>query len=257
MKKIIVPNPTKDNLTDQFIALTQTLAEIGKETDVIFDFSEQKKIYPLTILPLYTYMHDRNNKINPPSIAGAKIPITCFSNTPDIKTRDNLIYDFGEKLYITMGGIEGTKDAIFYPIIELITNIFEHSHKDEGWAFGQLDPGKKHLDICIIDTGRGLRESYLQEKKLKLTDEEAIGQAIIGNSTKPENERGFGIKTSIKVVYKGLKGSFIMMSGKAALLKDNNSEEFITLDKAIWGGVVLAYRIPLPTGPIDMYQYVE
>jgi len=276
MQKITVPTPTKDNLTDQFISLYQVLLEIIKGNDITFEFSRSEKIYPLITLPLCALIRDKSykyllakssvlksNGINFPhgtnkiKATEYQIPIIFLSNKPTAQARDQLIGDFVEKLYTFMTPVAGVKDAIFHPISELIANIFEHSHKDEGWAFAQLNSGKKCLDICIVDSGRGLRESYKQEKNFNISDADAIGQVMIGNSTKLYNERGYGVRSSKKLICQGLKGSFLIFSGKAALIAESRDEELIELDKAIWNGVVLAYRIPLLKEPINIYPYLE
>lgn len=267
-----IPSPIKDTLTDHFISLYQVLAQCKKTDDITFNFSHLEKCHPLIVLPLCCYISEQNcgysipkgfdvvgfpkgtNEINLKSDA---IPILFLSNTLALELRDKLINDFVEKLYRVMGQIDGTKDAIIYPLSELITNIFEHSCKEEGWVFAQLNSEKSFLDICVVDSGRGLRESYKQEQKLNISDEDAIGQVIIGNSTKPDKERGYGVRTSKKLICKGLKGSFLIFSGKAALISEYLDEKLVKLDKDVWGGVILAYRIPLLTEPVDIYPYIE
>ena len=249
MQNIVIPEPQNNSLVAQFIALHQVLAEIKKSPKVSFDFSNLKEIYPLTILPICAYIQDtgssyiclKNPKINSyleknkfPNgtkellANSSNLPINLLSNFPDIKTRDELIYNFGKKLYEMMGSVEGTRDALFYPISEFTTNIFEHSKKAEGWVFAQVDKQKNILDICIVDSGRGLRK-----------------------------ERGFGVRTSKNLVCDDLKGSFLIVSGSAALITEGKDEKLLELDKPIWNGVVLAYQIPLPKGPVDIYKYVE
>ena len=141
---------------------------------------------------------------------------------------------------------------------ELITNVFEHSKKDSGYIFAQFYPQKDYLDICIVDCGRGFATAYKEEKGLNLTDEQAITEAMMGNSVKEDKERGYGLRTSKNVVCKALKGGgFILISGSCALVATNRSEKLVFLRDFHWQGAIVAYRIPKPTGDIDYLKYVE
>ena len=152
---------------------------------------------------------------------------------------------------------DGAINAIYYPIEELVGNIFEHSKSDEGFIFGQYYPNKEYLDICIVDNGRGLKGSYEEEKSLNLTDEEAIRKVMSGYSVKSNVERGYGVWTSKKVVCEGLGGSFILLSGSAALISHQAKDRVVELPDFYWQGVIIAYRIPKPKEPFNISKYVE
>jgi len=172
--------------------------------------------------------------------------------------RERLEALFSEKIYETLGSISGAQNAVCYPIAELATNIFEHSKKDLGFIFGQFYPKKDYLDICIVDCGRGFARAYKEEKELDLTDEKALIEAMEGNSVKKDKERGYGIRTSKNVVCNALKGGgFILISGSCALVSVGQRERLVSLPNFYWKGSIIAYRIPKPTGPIDIYQYLE
>ncbi len=172
--------------------------------------------------------------------------------------REQLVSLFEEKIYETLGNVSGARSAVWYPISELITNIFEHSKKDFGYAFGQFYPNKGYLDICIVDCGRGLANSYKEDGGLNLTDEEAITEAMRGKSVKKDKERGYGIRTSKEVVCKALNGGgFILISGSCALVSTKQGDRLVSLPNFYWQGVIISYRIPKPTGAIDYLKYVE
>ena len=183
-------------------------------------------------------------------------PISILKRSADTE-RERLESLFQEMIYKILGATEGTRSAIYQPISELVTNIFEHSKSDEGFVFSQFYPNKNYLDICIIDCGRGLPGSYKEEKGLSLSDGEALIEVMNGHSTKANKERGFGVRTSKDVVCRGLGGEFIMLSGSAVVISNEKEEKMVNLPDFSWHGVVIAYRIPKPTGPIDIYQYLE
>ena len=249
MQKITIPDPENETLTAQFIALYQVLSRIDRHQGFSLEYSPRKKQYPLITLPLFVCGHDQRIMTT--------LPITCFSNKVGIKARDKAVEEYIENLSNVFGQIDGAENAISLPIFELVSNIFEHSRKEEGWAFAHLDKQKKYLEISIADSGIGLTESYRRGKNLKLSDADAIGEAIIGNSTKSEYERGYGIKTSKNIICKELKGSFLIFSGKAVLIAEGKEEKLIELDKSVWDGVILGYKIPIPEKPVNIYPYLE
>jgi len=154
--------------------------------------------------------------------------------------------------------VPGAQSAVTYPIAELVGNIFEHSKKDVGFVFGQFYPIKNYLDICIVDCGRGFTTAYKEEKRLKLSDIDAISEVMRGNSVKTEKERGYGIWTSRRIISDVLKGGgFVLISGSAGLIVRDGKEELVSLPDFYWQGVIIAYRIPKPLGPLDISQFLE
>jgi hypothetical protein len=164
---------------------------------------------------------------------------------------------FAEMVYKVLKPNAQVKDAVYYPITELVDNIFEHSKTKEGYVFAQYYPFKDFVDLCIVDRGRGIAASYKEEKNLNFKDAEAISKALEGYSTKPEVSRGFGIRTSKEIICKGINGEFILISGGAAFYSSQNNEKIYTLPNFYWKGVIVAYRIPRPDKPVNIYEYIE
>jgi hypothetical protein len=160
-------------------------------------------------------------------------------------------------VYSVLGSVAGAQNAVHYPITELVTNIFDHSKQDKGFIFGQFYPKKNYLDICIVDCGRGLAKTYEEEKGLKLSDADSIVEVLKGHSTKPSVERGYGVRTSKKVVCECLGGEFVLLSGSSALVASGKDQKIVDLPGFYWQGVVVAYRIPKPLGPVDISPYLE
>lgn len=281
MQTITVSIPQKDSLIAQFISLYQTFSKINKFEKVTFDLSRLGWVYPLLILPITAYIYETKSEYLSPQNVSANsylktvyfpdgidsvknfqkfltyIPVTHFKKSGEIEDRERLGSCFSEMIYKTIGEIPGTQNAIYYPISELVTNIFEHSKKEEGWIFAQRYPKKKFLDICIVDMGRGLKACYKEEKGVVLSDEEAIKEAMKGHSTKPSKERGFGIYTSKQVVCGALGGSFIILSGSTALISQKNKEKLVTMSPFNWHGLIIGYRIPFPQKPVDISCFLE
>ncbi|MDD5430905.1 MAG: hypothetical protein PHP03_01645 [Candidatus Pacebacteria bacterium] len=285
MKESIIPKLTNDSLASQLISLYETFKDkdLKKDEDIKFDLSKLNWVCPFTILPIASYIITTKSKITindnskiksyldtiifpdgTGSISELRRQVQKYKNyTPiSILMRENLVGRKNlENIFIDMifkiADKANAKSVIGYPITELVSNIFEHSKKDKGFVFGQLYEKKELLDICIVDRGRGLATAYLQEKGLKLSDEEAIGEVMKGNSTKPDKDRGYGVWTSKKVVCEALGGEFVILSGSTALIATKEKEKLISLPNFYWQGVIVAYRIPIPKAPIDISLYVE
>lgn len=284
MQKIIIPNPKNASLLAQLIALCQGLQknDLTKKSEI--DLKLVGWFYPFLTLTLGSYINKTKSNFDlssadqiqqylniikfPKGISSISeysksiqqfknyIPISTLRKK-DGKEREDLEYLFLTLIYKNLENIEGTKNAVYYPITELLTNIFEHSQAEEGYLLGQYYPKKNYLDICIADTGRGLKQAYLDDKKIHLSNIEALIEVMKGNSTKPSKERGYGVRTSKRVICQALKGEFIMLSGNAALYATNQKEEIINLSDFSWPGVIIAYRVPKPDKSIDITPYLE
>jgi len=220
MKEISVPRPQSDSLAAQLLSLYKTFKNILPSESLEFELSSLDWICPFLILPISVYISDTKSKFAVNDLSTIKpylevikfpkgvdsissfeqqiqrhknyIPISVLKKDAGI-ARGRLESLFQTMVYKNFGSISGAQNAIYYPISELVTNIFEHSKRNEGFVFGQFYPTKRYLDICVVDRGRGLRKAYQQEKGLQLSDEDAITEVMKGNSIKPDQERGYGV----------------------------------------------------------------
>jgi hypothetical protein len=151
--------------------------------------------------------------------------------------------------------------AISYLIDEAVNNIVDHSRTDRGYIFTQYYPQKEYMEIAIADNGIGILESY---KNINypdvLSNSDALNKALEGISTKPSAiGRGFGIRTSRKMLVKGLKGNYFLFSGDAFLINTPVYEAIIKVDtKSSMSGTILFMRIPMQYSPDFQYiNYVE
>lgn len=220
MKHVLINNPKNDDLVQQFGMLYSVLKDSKFGDEINFDLSNTHWLCPIIILPIAAYIvktgsvyvksQDQtvNNYLNnisfPKGINSATefgrvtqvtktyVPISVLERDKGSE-RENLESMFSELVYKLLGSIPGAKNVVYYPIAELVTNIFEHSKGTVGFVFGQYYPSKEYLDICIVDTGRGLARAYKEEMNLDLTDGESIEEVLKGHSTKSQVERGYGI----------------------------------------------------------------
>src|SRR4030042_1420887 len=157
MDKIVIPKPKNDSLLAQLGSLYYAFVNTKNKNNLEFDLSLLDWVCPLLILPLSAYINNTGNKykINPSDKIRTYLEITSFPRGIDSissfqrkiqehKTyipisvlkkekgtqRERLEALFAEKIYKILGNIAGVQNAVYYPIAELVTNIFEHSKKD-------------------------------------------------------------------------------------------------------------------------------
>jgi hypothetical protein len=284
MKQIKITTPNSDDFIQQFGALYSVFKNLDGYEQVDFDFTQAHWLSPIMILPIVAYIAKTNSQYNKSKNddTNSYLKTICFPNGTHSVTefeknaqikknyvpisvlernkgseREHLETMFSNMIYNILGSVPHAQDAVYHPISELVTNIFDHSKEKNGFLFGQYYPKKEFLDICIVDTGRGLKQAYKDEQNKEVSDEQAIQEVLKGNSTKPGKERGYGVRTSKDVVCKGLGGQFLILSGSSALISSKSSQKSVSLPNFLWPGVIVAYRIPKPTGSIDIYQYLE
>jgi hypothetical protein len=188
MKYVVVPKPKSDTLTSQFLSLYGSLKGLSPDESAVFDFGQIDWTCPLLILPISAFINrfhasyridtadsDVKSYLNairfPEGVDSVSsfeqiiqanktyIPISVLRKQSG-QERERLETQFEILISSKLREYPGIKNAVYYPISELVANIFEHSKEDTGYLFGQWYPKKKYLDICIVDTGRGLAESY-------------------------------------------------------------------------------------------------
>ena len=281
-QKIFVSNPSDESLASQLISLYQSFKGVEKNRPLVFDLNSVRRPQPFLLLPLVAYAEKTGSSFDTAALSASTrsyfqtiafpkgvdslsefqlnktcVPIGVLRTTVPIREREGLESAFSKMVKNVSQTVEGATTALYYPIGELVTNIFEHSQADVGYFFGQYYPKKRYLDICIVDAGRGIAKSYETEKHLIYSDEEAIIEAMKGRSTKPSDERGYGIHTSKNLVTKGLGGEFVLVSGSAAFLADKNRERLVKLPNFYWQGTILSLRIPKLGQPINIAPYLE
>lgn len=192
------------------------------------------------------------------------IPLVLFptgANQAESTLRENVLSAINSilKKQLKLGG--SILEAVYYLTDELTNNISDHSSSEKGILFAQFYPTKNYMDICIIDYGKGIRQTYLDSGKANpSTDEEAIEFAIKGKSTKDQSiSRGFGISTSRNMITDGLKGKFFIYSGNALFYQNSEKQEIISLpQEANYQGCMIALRVPiLPNSQFNFYKYTQ
>ncbi|MDO9553116.1 ATP-binding protein [Rhodonellum sp.] len=190
------------------------------------------------------------------------LPLIRFGTKKDSESaqiRNNLISQVGQMIKSITGINANFFSGVSYLLSELSDNIVDHSLHSHGWISFQYYPSDRFIDICLGDSGYGVLASYQRYSGPKdysyiHSDKIAIGEMIKGESTKKEDERGFGFHTSREMLIDGMGGNFSFISGEALLLNYkllNFGTKF--------PGTLAHLRIPLRSlkSGFSIYDYVE
>lgn len=154
--------------------------------------------------------------------------------------------------------------ALTYLISETIDNILEHACSKCGYISCQAYPRLGYIDLSIFDSGISLIGSFRESGRMDETnsDTEAM-EAIINDQVSTKNlpgaeNRGFGIRTSRKMLVNGLGGEYLIYSGCALFVSNPKGERIMGLPSSIGvRGTLVAMRIPISKkgfSPVDYYQ---
>jgi len=150
-------------------------------------------------------------------------------------------------------------NMITYFFGEMAANFREHSQAGSFWLFSQYYSSESELEICLCDTGVGLRGSY-QNCGIEVSDDyQALSNALQGFSSKKGNIRGYGIRTCLALATRSaLQGEFMLVSGNiGALYRFEHEPISISFEPTAWNGVIIYMRTKKPKTAIDIYRYVE
>jgi anti-sigma regulatory factor (Ser/Thr protein kinase) len=279
--ELIIENPSNDNLGASLKILINFLNKantISEETTIKINMEQLGFGFPLLLLPIATYikhLSTLNHKIEITSNKKIKnylnaiyfpyglsditgrvlndykrrnyMPIIAIPSSNNHEEERNKILSIFSSILSEQLNIKGhLQSALSYIISEAFDNIVEHANISNGWIMAQNYPSKKFFDVCIVDQGIGILKSYLKANITTIkTDEQAIQRAINGYSTKTyDGSRGFGLRTTSKMLVEGLNGIFFLMSGNSFYVWTPKIETIVTDKTFNWKGTIIAARIP-------------
>lgn len=290
-------NVNDDRLMDGLAPVVRIMQQVEAASDgemIIVDFSRTEFISPVFALSLIVYLSRCGKKI---SFEGIKdyldvIGLGSGGIRPDRMRKSEflaLMEGYSKKRYIPIVSFPASSDndekeaissviesiiirqlnmpsnvalGLKYMVGELLDNITEHSKSDRGFIFAQSYPQKGYLDLCLADRGVTLLGSYQRLLNNEIaSDMEAIKAANRGISSKnlPDAEnRGFGIRTSKRMLIEGLGGQYLMISGSCFYLKRPGFDSFYNVPSGLrWNGTILALRLPYNNDQFNYVNYIE
>ena len=256
-------------LLQEYLHFTQ-LRENATQTKLV-DLTSLDWIYPSELLPLIVFLKN-NSSIKPlyPKILDVRnyivnalkeqvhfspqktyLPLVSLpqerKQAATIIERLQHLCDNGKNL----GGIQ----VFNYFISEMVDNVYDHSQFKHAYVFAQTYPKKKFSEIALIDDGISIPGSYLKAGHV-FTDVEALLKAMEGVSAK-DQERGFGLRTNVRLFTEGLKGEFLIVSGSAALgVLKGEKKVFKLQNQQAYQGTFIAVRLPYPPPEVNIYDYI-
>lgn len=268
---------------ESIIKPTKNLVKLLKGINETIDLSDAKFLFPIELLPIaaltsedlreYTSPNDSNckkylNFFNFPnglakigSSSSKYIPIYKFSaskiDNRSLYDKSNIIEGLVKICLSKLGSPEGSLNALYLAIDEIISNIEDHSEAKFGWINAQYYPVKEYLDVCILDRGITINGKY---KKVGITydnDLEALKNAIEGKSTKPEKTRGSGLRTFVNMINNGFGGEIVIISGNAITYASKTKKPVVQKISVYWKGTIVAFRIPKTLDSIDYVKFID
>jgi hypothetical protein len=181
------------------------------------------------------------------------LPLTNFpagASNIDADIRDRMLELMRQRIGQHLNLSTQLFSAVTYLIDEAVNNIKDHARTERGYLFTQFYPRKEILDVCIADTGVTILGSYEATGRNDIiSHEQAIQSALAGDSTKDDPNRGFGIRTSRRMLVNGLGGRYFLMSGNTFIYSRSGFAEEINVLPPIpalsWPGTYIAMRIPV------------
>jgi len=232
------------------------------------DLSDMDWFYPTLLLPLGIFKMDHHDiQVIPPrdhNVSNYFEIITKSGETtgnksyiPIIKlpaTREEAEEKLRELNYFAAKECGGVNALQFF-IGELTENIYEHSDFSTAYVMAQKYPTMKFLEFCIIDDGITIPGSYEKAGIPIESDKSAIEIALNGKSTKilEENERGFGLSSSIDELTLDLGGTCLIVSRKGSLRATDGGNDTFNIDEGHkYPGTLISIMVPFQKGPVEI-----
>ena len=234
------------------------------------DLSSVDFIYPTTLLPLSEIiLNNRDKYIRPKLYSVANYVDTIINSTSSNKRHSYVsIVELPQnceeaeetlkKIFAmqTDPNSFGGESAFKYVVSELVDNIYQHSSFSRALIMGQRYDSKGFIDISFYDNGITIPQSF-KNSGFNYEASLAIREALNGTSTK-DDDRGFGLRTSLKLFTKGLNSEFLIVSGNGAVYCDSGGDYLYKLaNLAKLDGTLISARIPTNAPAINIYDYVE
>jgi len=257
------PIPRLAEMQNNLLAISR-YAESGRHS---IELKANTSVTPFGILPLAVYAENRGinitygrnttdrkrylRTINFPegtsNLSRLKQSTYLPLSKPDISEKDLYLARYEENILRNIKSPEirsSFQNSLKYLTSEMVTNIREHARVQRYWIMAQYWRKTDTCEIAIADSGIGYLQSYVGTEYEVDLHEEAIKNAILGYSSKGDDERGTGIPGLINIFCEGYGGCVAIMSGDRLLYMKNKVKDFYGLD-INWQGVFIGIHFKM------------
>lgn len=143
-------------------------------------------------------------------------------------------------------------DVINYFLGELIDNVKEHSHTNEAYIFYKSN--EKEI-LGVADFGISIPLRYKELGFDFKEPKEAIEMALEGISVKSKEERGWGLRSVVKIA-KVLNGEILIVSGES-ISHISDLETICDNLSFFWPGTSIIIEIEKPPKNFNFLEYIK
>jgi hypothetical protein len=232
-------------------------------------------VFPTTLLPLAVLVAHCKQPVHATSAAvqgyvdwilHADDPLAGDTYVPFVRLpKDPQLYlkviKHLEDLSETTTLFAGNTDAYHYLLSELVDNIYEHARASRAYVMAQCYPRKRLIEASFMDDGMTISKSLETGTGTKYLPNEAhkaIIDALGGKSAKGGGERGFGLRSSVRIA-NALGGEVLIVSGRGAVVTGKPGHGLAYSLPQAFGldGTLVSIRLPESDKRINLYKLVE
>lgn len=255
-----------------YLAFCQVRAQGKRSRELVLDTDF---VFPTTLLPLAILVSESGKPVratnasvqgyvnwimraDDPLVGGTYVPVVRLPRDPS--TYQGVLKHLRD-LSETTKLFANNRDAYHYLLSELVDNIYQHADASRAFVMAQCYPKKALIEASFMDNGmtiptslaRGTGSNYPPEKAHR-----AILDALRGKSAKGGGERGYGLRTSVRIA-NALGGEVLIVSGRGAVVTGKNGRLFVYSLKPAFGldGTLVSIRLPDGAKRINLYKLLE
>lgn len=186
------------------------------------------------------------------------VPVVRLPSDPQVYRQ---VIEHLEDLSETTQLFSANTDAYHYLLSELVDNIYEHAQASRAYVMAQCYPKKRLIEASFMDDGMTIPKSLESGTGTKYpanAAHTAILDALQGKSAKGGDERGFGLRSSVRIA-NALGGEVLIVSGRGAVVagKQGGRSVYLLTPPYTLDGTLVSIRLPESTKKINLYKLVE
>jgi hypothetical protein len=227
--------------------------------------------YPTTLLPIGVFVKENPGikEVVPPKdpyvhnyyeliVSGRAIPGGSYVPIVEIPSDKHMRERILEPIYSNIHEVGGI-NVLTYIVGEPVDNVYQHSQFSTAYIMAQKYPTKKFTEISILDNGVSIPGAFEHARIDFSDDADALSKAIKGVSTKKQDdERGYGLSSTVKLVTEGLKGEALIVSRKSGFVANEKEKTLYRMGKLyMFKGTLISFRVPFQNREVNIYDYID